>query len=156
MTDALMSVSAQQFIMQKAIEAPEDIYAVIKAAEDWLKELKDIARENLNKRIPEEQTVHDFNTPTHIINVTRNRGKFKPEVVHATLTTLKIDTNKITYEKPTQYGCTKEAYDILESYLKQNILTKQQFDSFFEEANFTVKVKPKSNLTVALNASQGE
>ena len=156
MTDALMSITAQQYIMQKATEAPEEIYATIKAAEDWLEELKDIARKGLNSRIPENVTTYDFNTATHIINVTRNRGKFKPEVVHDTLSRLKIDTNKITYEKPRQYGCTPEAYDILSAYLQQNIITKSQYDSMFEKGNFTVKVKPKSNLAIAINSQNGE
>ena len=156
MTDALMSVSAQQYIMKKATEAPEDIYATIKAAEDWLEELKDIARKALNAKIPPNTTTYDFDTPNNTINVTRNRGKFKPEVVHEMLTRLKIDTAKITYEKPKQYGTTPEAFDLLSVYLHNKVITQAQFDSCFEKGNFTVKVKPKSNLAIALNQSNGE
>lgn len=148
---ALMSIDAQQRVMRMATEAPEDIYAVIKAAEDWVDELKEIARENLNKKFPKEETSHDFDTPLNIINVTRNRGNFKPEMVHEILTKLKIPTENVTYVKPVQYGCKPEAFDILSAYLKQNILTQAQFDSMFEKGKFVVKVKPKSNMAIALN-----
>lgn len=148
---ALMSVSAQQYIMKKATEAPEDIYATIKAAEDWLEELKNIARKGLNARIPDGAVSHDFDTALNTINVTRSRGNFKPAVVHETLTRLKIPTDKITFEKPTQYGCKPEAFDILEAYQREGVITKAQFDLFFEAGKFVVKVKPKSNLTVAVN-----
>ena len=148
---ALMSIDAQQYIMRKATEAPEDIYATIKAAEEWLKELKELARNTLDAKMPTNVTTYDFDTALNVINVTRNRGKFKPNVVHETLTRLKIDTSSITYEKPKQYGCKPEAFDILTAYLREGVLTKTQYDSMFEEGNFTVKVKPKSHLTIAVN-----
>lgn len=148
---ALMSVDAQQYIMKKAVECPEDIYAVIKAAEDWLDELKEVARKSLNAKIPKEATSHDFDTPLNIINVSRNRGNFKPAVVHETLVRLKIPTENVTYVKPVQYGCKPEAFDILTAYLREKVLTQQQYDSFFEQGKFVVKVKPKSNMAIALN-----
>lgn len=148
---SLMSITAQQYIMRKATEAPEDIYATIKQAEEWLKELKELARVNLEKKVPENVLNHSFDTPENYINLTRNRGKFKPNVVHETLTRLKIDTSKITFEKPVQYGTKPEAFDLLSAYLRDGILTQSQFDSFFEEGNFTVKVKPKSALAIAVN-----
>lgn len=151
MTDALMSIDAQKYIMRRATEAPEDIYATIKAAEDWLTELKELARQNLNKKVPEGALKHSFDTPENYINVTRNRGKFKPNVVHETLTKLNIPTDKITFEKPKQYGIKPDGFDILSAYLREGVLTQAQFDSFFEEGNFTVKVQPKSALAIAVN-----
>ena len=148
---ALMSIDAQQYIMRKATEAPEDIYAVIKQAEDWLEELKGIARKGLNAKVPENVSTFDFDTPLNIINLKRNRGNFKPEVVHETLTRLKIPTDKITFQKPVQYGCKPEAFDILEAYLREGVLTKAQFDSFFEKGKFVVTVKPKSAMAIAVN-----
>lgn len=151
MADSLMSVTAQQYIMRKATEAPEDIYATIKQAEDWLEELKELARKNLNKKVPEGVTTFSFDTPENYINLTRNRGKFKPNVVHEVLTKLKIDTSNITFEKPKQYGTKPEAFNLLEAYLRQGVLTQAQFDSFFEAGNFSVKVQPKSALAIAIN-----
>lgn len=151
MADSLMSITAQQYIMRKATEAPEDIYATIKQAEEWLKELKELARKNLDAKVPEGVLKHSFDTTENYVNLTRNRGKFKPEVVHETLTRLKIDTSNITVERPKQYSMTKGAYDLLSTYLREGILTKAQFDSFFEEGNFTVTVTPKSALAIAVN-----
>lgn len=148
---ALMSIDAQQYIMKKAVEEPESIYATIKAAETWLEELKEIARKNLKAKMPEGSTKHDFNTPENVINIKCNRGKFKPNVVHETLTKLKIPTDTITFEKPKQYGVKPEAFDILSQYLQDKIITQAQFDSFFEAGNFTVTVHPKSNMAIAVN-----
>ncbi len=114
------------------------------------KELKDLARKNINKKIPEGVTQQQFETATDVVNVKRNRGNFKPEVVHETLTRLKIDTANITFEKPRQFGTKPEAFDILEAYLRDKIITQAQFDSFFEEEKFVVTVKPKSNMALAL------
>lgn len=153
---ALLTLDVKQALMRKAVEAPEEIYAGIKEVEDWIKELKKLARDKLNSQVPEGAKKHDIDTPNNIINITQNRGKFKPDVVHATLTALKIPTDNITALKPAAYGVKDGAYEILEQYLKDKILTQAQFDSMFEEGNFTVKVKPKSNLAIALNSQNGE
>lgn len=153
---SLMPVSVKQLLMQKAVDAPEEVYAGIKEVEDWLKEVKNIARLALNKQVPENAKTHSIDTPKHYINITRNRGKFKPSVVHKLLTELKIPTDNMTALKPAEYGMKAGAFEVLEQYLKDGILTQMQFDLMFEEGNFTVKVKPKSDLSIALNAQNGD
>lgn len=158
MTDetSLMPLDVKKHLMKKAIDNPEEIYATIKEAEDWLKELKNIARKSLNSKVPEEAKTHDIDTPNNIIHITRNRGKFKPDTVHALLVALKIPTDNIVGIKPITYAVKAGAFEVLEQYLKDGILTKAQFDTMFEEGNFTVKVKPKSDLTIALNSRNGD
>ncbi len=152
----LMTLDVKQALMRKAVEAPEEIYAGIKEVEDWLKELKKIARLKLNEKVPEGVKSHSFSTPSNYINVTQNRGKFKPDFVHELLTKLKIPTDNITALKPASYSVKAGAFEILEQYCKDGILTQAQFDSMFEEGNFTVKVKPKSDLSIALNSQNGD
>ena len=153
---SLLPLSMQQELMRRAVECPEDIYAKIKQAEDWLEELKKMARDRIILKVPVGVKSFDIDTPENYIHVTANRGKFKPNKVHEVLASLKIDDSQICALEPAEYGMKAGAFDILEAYLRDNIITQAQFDSMFAKGNHTVTVKPKSNLAIALNAQNGE
>lgn len=138
---ALIPQDAAQAIAQLVYEKPEAVYDELARTEKWLKDIKGKARQAIIKRMG-VQTKFVIETDRYDVHATRHRPSILTTVVRNVLTAKGVDPALVVF-KTVKYDPLPNAHDTLLNMLRSNIITKDEYDSMFDEAKIVVTTKPK-------------
>lgn len=144
MTDSLVPLEAAQRIANLAHTNPELVYKQIKQAEDWLEEMKQIARKSVISRMNGEKKI-EIDADTYKITATASKPKIKVKVLMATLAAKQIDKALLVYPLPIEYDLLPNCHELLKKMFETKMFTQAEYDSFFEVPSVTVKVVDKKD-----------
>lgn len=155
MPSSLIPVTTASWLAGQVHTNPESVYDIIKKAEEWIKELKETARQAIIKRMPVGAKSLDLETDGYVVNCKKNSGKAKPAAIREMLMLSGLDPKKVVYPLPVEYDILPNGKETLAFMLAEKVLTQEQYDSCFTASNHTVSIKAKSSKTIDLNTYEG-
>lgn len=136
---SIIPVDVASSIANLAQSNPEQVYDKLKKAEDWIKEIKGIARNSIISKMNGGKRL-DIDAGDYKITATAAKPKIKIKVCQQVLAKIGVDKALVMYPV-TEFEPLPNAHDTLAKMLEAKLMTQQEYDSMFDEPIVTVKTK---------------
>lgn len=139
---SLVPVTTASWLAERVNTNPESVYDMIRKAEDWVKELKETARQSIIKRMVDDKTL-ELAGDGYVVSCKKQSGNIRPEAIRVLFITLGLDHKIIVYPV-TVYEVLPNAKITLQMMIDQKVITQAQYDVCFDKPKHVVSVKAKS------------